>query len=75
MMAPSALSPLTLLVFRDHSIQAVTDYWLEDGQLHYVTSDGARHMVPLDELDVDMSVQLNRERGVGFVLRPKAGIR
>jgi quercetin dioxygenase-like cupin family protein len=64
-------SLLTLLVFKDNSISAVTDYWLEEGQLHYTTSYGGEAAVPLDRIDLEMTAQLNWERGTNFVLRPK----
>ena len=69
------LARLTLLVFKDHSIYGVTDYWLEAGQLHYVTSYGARNAVTLDQLDLEMTAQLNRERNVEFTLRPEPSTR
>jgi len=61
---------LTLLVFKDHSIYAVSDYWLEGGQLHYVTSYGARNAVPIEQVDLEMTARLNWERNVEFTLRP-----
>lgn len=61
----------TLLVFKNHSIYAVTDYWLETGQLHYVTSYGGQNAVPFEQLDLEMTVQLNWERGIEFALRPE----
>lgn len=68
---PPPMPRLTLLVFKDHSIYAVTDYWLEAGQLRYLTSYGARNAVPFEQIDLEMTVQLNWERNVPFVLRPK----
>ena len=65
-----ALSGLTLLAFLDSSIVAVADYWVESGQLHYVTSYGAQYTVSLDQIDLDLTVQLNRERGIQFILGP-----
>ncbi len=64
-------SRLTLLVFKDNSISAVTDYWLEDGQFHYTTSSGEETAVPLERVDLEMTAYLNWQRGVKFVLRPK----
>ncbi len=71
---PGRLSSLlTLLVFKDNSISAATDYWLEDGQLHYESFSGAESAVPLERVDLDMTAYLNRQRGAKFVLRPKPG--
>jgi len=64
-------SRLTLLVFKDNSISAVTDYWLKEGQLHYTTSSGEETAVPLERVDLEMTAYLNWQRGVKFVLRPK----
>ncbi len=73
--APSARmsSRLTLLVFKDNSISAVIDYWLEGEQLHYTTSYGGESAVPLERIDLEMTAYLNWQRGVKFVLRPKPG--
>ncbi len=64
-------SRLTLLVFKDNSISAVTDYWVEDGVLYYPSSNGGEIAVPLERVDLGMTVQLNRERGLKFALRTK----
>ncbi len=67
--------PLTLLQLKDGSMYGLTDYWLEDGRLHYITSYGGENSVPLERIDFDRTVQLNWERGVEFVLRPKPSTR
>jgi hypothetical protein len=54
---------------------ALTDYWLADGSLHYVTSYGGENALPMERIDLDRTVQLNWERGVEFVLRPKPASR
>lgn len=61
-------NPLTLMVFKDHSIYAASDYWREGDRLCYVTNYGAKNSIALDQLDLDMTVQLNRERNVPFIL-------
>jgi hypothetical protein len=54
-----------------HVSYAVNDYWVEAGGLHCITYDGNRKVLPLEEIDLAMTVKLNRERGVEFVLRTK----
>lgn len=73
--APSARmsSLLTLLVFKENSLSAVTDYWLAGGQLHYKSFSGAESAVPVERIDLDMTAYLNWQRGGKFVLRPKPG--
>lgn len=68
--APAA-RPVTLLAFKDHTIIAVTDYWLEGDSLVYETSPGTRTAVPLERLDWVLTQQLNRERNVRFVLEAR----
>jgi hypothetical protein len=62
--------PPTLLQLKDGYMYGLTDYWVEDGQLHYFTSYGAKNSVPIERVDLDKTVRLNWERGVEFVLRP-----
>jgi len=61
----------TVLIFKDGRGHVVTNYWIEAGQLVYVGSDGTRQVLPPDELDFPMTVRLNWERGVPFLLRSK----
>ncbi len=61
-------SPLYLIAFRDHSIRAAAAYWVDGRTLHYVTTQHEEKQVPLDTIDRDFSVQLNRERHVPFSL-------
>jgi len=78
---PTAATParrssrLALLVFKDSSIAAVTDYWLEEGRLHYITSGTRETAVPLERVDLEMTAQLNWERGAKFALHPKPSAR
>ena len=69
--AEKAALPLTLLVLRDGSMYGVTDYWLENGNLHYLTNYGGENSAPLDRIDLDTTAQMNWERGNPFTLRPK----
>jgi hypothetical protein len=48
----------------------VTDYWLEDGKIHFRTRDGAvEHVLGIDELDLQTTVDVNTRRGLRFELR------
>jgi hypothetical protein len=68
--APEA-RPLSLLAFKDHSIVAVTDYWLEGETLYYETSYSGRVGIPLGQVDLPLTQQLNRERNLRFVLESR----
>ncbi len=64
--------PVTLLQLRDGSMYGLVDYWVEGGQLHYTTTYGGQNSLGLDRIDLEKTVQLNAERGIQFVMRPKA---
>ena len=61
-----------LLYLMDGSSFAVSDYWLADGKLHYVTSYGGENAVDESRVDLQRTVDENAARGVGFTLRPQA---
>ena len=63
-------TPLILLVLKDGTIYGVTDYWLDHGKLHYLTSYGGSNTMSMDQLDLQKTVDENWKRGVTFVLRP-----
>ncbi len=60
-----------MLAFKDATVIAVTDYWLQGYMLVYETSQGVRTVVPLDRLDFGLTQQLNFERNVPFVLEAR----
>jgi hypothetical protein len=63
---------VTVLYLKSGESFAVTNYWLADGQIEYVTSYGGENSVGLDDLDIERTVTENSGRGVSFVLRPGA---
>jgi hypothetical protein len=63
-------APGTLIYLKDGTSFAVTDYWVADGQLHYITSYGGQNAVNLDQLDLQRTTDENAARGVSITLRP-----
>jgi len=61
-------SPIYLVAFKDHMIRAASAYWVDGRTLHYVTLQHEEKQVPLDTVDREFSLQLNRERHVRFQL-------
>jgi hypothetical protein len=62
------------LVLKDGTTYFVTDYWLENNELHYKTvedqgSKVVEHTVDFDQLDLQTTVDVNTQRGFRFVLR------
>jgi len=61
-------SPIYLVAMKDHVIYAASSYSVEGNTLHYVTLQREARQVPLDQVDRDLSMQLNRERHVSLQL-------
>jgi hypothetical protein len=64
---------LTLLFLKSGIGYVAADYWVEGGVLHYQGAQGSERLLPLGELDLNMTVRLNQERGSSFVLRSQPG--
>ena len=68
--APTASADSTVLLLKDGTSFGVTDYWLEGGRLHYVTTYGGANAIDLEALDIQRTVDENAKSGVTFALRP-----
>ncbi len=67
---PNGISrPIYLIALKNNTIYSATECWVEDDTLHYVTPEGAHNQVSLDQVDVDFTTRLNRERGIEFRLQ------
>jgi hypothetical protein len=64
-----------LLGFKDGTIRMVTDYWLEDSILHYISRDDTKASAALSEVDLPFTRQLNWERRKEFVLPRPSNLR
>ncbi|MBV9771222.1 MAG: hypothetical protein JOZ32_16750 [Bryobacterales bacterium] len=60
--------PLFLVATKDGTIRAVLAYWVDGGNVHYVTMDHEQKQTPLSSINRDLSERLNRERNVPFSL-------
>src|SRR3984957_9380570 len=65
--------PYVVIVLRDGSSYAVSDYWLAGDKLHYITSYGGENSVDLNHLDLQRTVNDQGTRGIEFTLRPAPG--
>ena len=59
-----------VLFLKDGTVYAITDYWIADNKLHYVTNYGGENSIPLDQLDMQRTVDVNAKRGINITLRP-----
>lgn len=64
-----------MLYLNDGTVYALTNYWVADGKLHYVTTYGGENVLGLDQIDVQHTVDVNAKRGVKFILEPRQGTR
>jgi hypothetical protein len=66
----SSSRPTVLLYLKDGTTYAASDYWLQDGVLHYMVNYGGENTLEMDELDLQRTVNENARRGVNFSLHP-----
>jgi hypothetical protein len=55
-----------VFVRRDGTVFFAAAYAWENGTLRYITSEGLRHTVTTDKLDLDATQQFNEQRGLTF---------
>jgi hypothetical protein len=55
-----------MLIFKNRSVYSATDCWVEDGRLHYTTYRGAKEIVDLDLLDLELTRKVNEGRELPF---------
>jgi hypothetical protein len=55
---------------KDGTTYAASDYWLQDGVLHYTVNYGGESTLNMDELDLQRTVNENAQRGINFSLHP-----
>jgi hypothetical protein len=73
---PAAASEATLYLVALHNgnIYTSTEHWIESDALHYITRSGAHNLVSVDEVDMDLTARLNRERGLAFVIEVREAL-
>lgn len=57
-----------LIAMKDSTIYSSLAYWLEDETVHYITTQHSHNRASIDLIDRELSIQLNRERGIEFKL-------
>lgn len=64
----------TVIVLKGGSAFLSRDYWVQGGQIECVSGDGQQRAFPLEAIDLDQTIHVNRERNVDFVLHSKTGV-
>lgn len=62
---------LFVLYMKDGALYAVTNYWIADNKLHYLTSYGGENTIDMSDLDLQKTVDVNAKRGLDFTLKPR----
>ena len=65
---------LPQLYLKDGTVYNVIDYWLVDSQIHFTMLDesgtkSVEHVIDLDELDLQQTIDVAAQRGFRFLLR------
>ena len=63
------VQPQALLVFKDRSVYSVAEYWKTGDQLCFLNSYGVGKCVPVDQLDLAFTKELNQGRNLKFELK------
>ena len=67
----AAPAPDTVIYLKDGTSFAVKDYWVADGQLHYVTSYGGENAVDLGAFDLQRTTDENAKQGIRSRCAPR----
>jgi hypothetical protein len=60
----------TVLALKNGGAYIVSDYWVEqEGRLRMTLANGDSKLLPVSSIDLGTTVELNRQRGVKFVLK------
>lgn len=70
--ASETAQPVVNLVLKDGTVFGVTSYWLSNDRLFYITTYKIQSSIPIDQLDLQKTVDMNWKRGVAFTLTPQA---
>jgi len=60
-----------LIALKDTTVRQAIGYWIEGENLAYVTPRAAINRITLDQVDRELSVQLNAERKLDFDLKAR----
>lgn len=74
--APSSggLAVPVLIYMKDGSVRSVRDYWMVDGDLHYILMNGVQSFVDLEQVDLPRTNTENAKSGVKFIFKSEPGI-
>src|SRR5579863_7058996 len=66
--SPSLNVPV-LIYLKNGAVLTVRDYWMIDGEMHYITMSGTQKSVDLEQVDLARSNSENAKSGVRFIFK------
>ncbi|HWF12165.1 MAG TPA: hypothetical protein VG272_00390 [Candidatus Acidoferrales bacterium] len=66
--SPSMAVPI-LIYMKSGKILSVRDYWMVDGELHYILMSGVQNSVDLEQVDLPRTNTENAKSGVKFIFK------
>jgi hypothetical protein len=70
----SSLAVPILIYMKNGSILTVRDYWMIDGELHYILMSGVQRMVNLNLVDLPRTNTENAKSGVKFIFKSEPSV-
>jgi hypothetical protein len=67
----SSDKPMTLIALKEGTACLARQYWLQGGQLHWISDNSVERVLPLEKIDLEETARLSRERNVEFVLQSR----
>jgi hypothetical protein len=58
-----------LIYLKSGRVLSVRDYWMVDGELHYLLINGVQHSVDLEQVDLPRTNTENAKSGVRFIFK------
>jgi hypothetical protein len=71
---PANLAVPVLIYMKNGSVLTVRDYWMIDGELHYILMSGVQRTVNLESVDLPRTNTENAKSGVKFIFKSEPSI-
>jgi len=67
----SASPKTTIIALKGGAAFLAARYWIQDGQMHCISSSGEERLLPLEKIDLTETTRVNQERSVDFGLQSR----
>ena len=69
-----ALTVPVLIYLKSGAVASVRDYWMLDGQLHYILMNGRQNSIGLEQVDLPRTNTENAKSGVKFIFKSEPSV-